>query len=173
MKVLNSGSVISSSVDQRLMVWEMVSGEQVRSSVTCVAPVSFSFSGREVEQASEEAGKKRAWVEQKSGRSGEGVNEKGEGYLSSPPLPAPYVVFSLSVLFVWRGSLETPTTQARNNRELKLQLRGGPPDSCTSSVFLGEKEENTRIVWRLSLRIALIPKSRILLTYFTVPCLVI
>ena len=56
MKVLNSGSVISSSVDQRLMVWEMVSGEQVRSSATCVAAVSFSFSGGEIEQASEEAG---------------------------------------------------------------------------------------------------------------------
>ena len=84
-----------------------------------------------------------------------------EGCLSSPPPPAPYFVHSLAVLFVSRAFLQAPTTQIRKNRELKLTKRRTTATySGTSSVFLEEKEENARIIWRLSLRRALLILQR-------------
>ena len=89
------------------------------------------------------------------------MSEKREGCLSSPPPPAPYFVHSLAVLFVLRAFLQAPTTQTRNNRELKLTKRRTTATySWTSSVFLEEKEENARITWRLSLRRALLIPQR-------------
>ena len=89
-----------------------------RTFVVCVADVSFPFSRRR-DRTSERASGRASGVSTKLVRSGEGVNDKGEGVgrkgivfpsLASSPPPAPYFSHSLAVSFPPRAFLETPAT---------------------------------------------------------------
>ena len=93
--------------------------------LACVTVVSFRFLGREIEQASEQAGERKSgWGEQKIGEKGAGDEreaggggEKGITPPLNPPPPPPLLLLifrahsqfrPLRVLF----SVETPATQA-------------------------------------------------------------
>ena len=69
-----------------------------------VADVSFSFSGREIEQVSEQAGEQRSapGVSKKSGRSGEGRARRGSGWEEKgigSPLSLPLLLFRIRSQF--------------------------------------------------------------------------
>lgn len=93
----------------------------MRMKIACKADVSYSFPGGEIEQVSEQAGERRSMpvVRKKTGRSGEGMSKKREGWEEEESFarltPSPCSLFlALSRSFVpFACFLETPATQGR------------------------------------------------------------
>lgn len=117
-----------------------------------------SFPGGEIEQASEQAGEEArlGWTEIRENWVGrEEWARRGRGVIPHP-----------AVSFVSRTFLETPTTQARNNRELKLAKRR--TTAPYSWQYFWEKKKKTRELFGVYLSVEhfLSHKGRILLSFF-------